>query len=49
MHVGITKAHGGGKNVPGIPGAHATRNFTYLTGDPLMSIYIPPFYVDIIT
>ena len=25
----------GGENVPGIPGAYATRNFTYLARDPL--------------
>ena len=27
---------GGGENVPGIPGACATRNFTYLARDPLV-------------
>ena len=27
--------YGGGKNVPGIPGACATRNFTYLARGPL--------------
>ena len=26
--------HGGGENVPGIPGSWATRNFTYLAGGP---------------
>ena len=28
--------HGGGENVPGIPGACATRNFTYLVRGPLL-------------
>ena len=30
--------HGGGENVPGIPGACATRNFTYPARGPLWSI-----------
>ena len=29
---------GGGENVPGIPGAYATRNFTYLARDPLHKV-----------
>ena len=32
---------GGGENVPGIPGACATRNFMYLVRGPCM-IYFPP-------
>ena len=32
---------GGGRNVPGIPGAYATRNYTYLVGGPWMtSLYL---------
>ena len=39
MHVGIANQRfplklGGGENVPGIPGACATRNFTYLVRGP---------------
>ena len=30
-----------GKNVPGIPGANATRNFTYLERDPLHRVGYP--------
>ena len=30
----ISLIRGGGKNVPGIPGAYATRNFTYMATDP---------------
>ena len=36
MSESITR--GGGKNVPGIPGACATRNFTYLARGPLRQI-----------
>ena len=32
--------HGGGKNFPGIPGACATRNFTYLERGPLAHVCI---------
>ena len=35
---------GGGENVPGIPGACSTRNFTYLVRGPL--IHKPPKYRD---
>ena len=31
---------GGGENVPGIPGACATRNFTYLTRGPLHPVIL---------
>ena len=31
MHHGTCVTHGGGENVPGIPGSCATRNLTYLT------------------
>ena len=39
MHVGITNplTRGGGENVPGIPGACATHNFTYLVRGILLS------------
>ena len=33
MHVGIANP-GDGENVPGIPGAWTTRNFTYLVTGP---------------
>ena len=33
--------HGGGKIVPGVPGACATPNFTYLVRGPRGSYYIP--------
>ena len=33
MHVG-SLTRGGGENVPGIPGAYETRNFTYLVRGP---------------
>ena len=39
MHVGIATS-GGGENVPGIPGACATRNFTYLVRDPYVMMHI---------
>ena len=32
--------HGGGENVPGIPGACATHNFTYLVRGPYGNNYI---------
>ena len=31
---------GGGGNVPGIPGACATRNFTYLATGPCIVVYL---------
>ena len=34
----------GGENVPGIPGACATRNFTYLARGPLVPVYCPYMY-----
>ena len=40
---------GGGENIPGIPGACATRNFTYLVRDPLpgsMMSYFIDAYMD---
>ena len=33
--------HGGGENVPGIPGACASRNFAYLVRGPWVGYYIP--------
>ena len=33
--------HGGGENVPGIPGAFTTRNFAYLVRGPLRTILTP--------
>ena len=33
---------GGGENVPGIPGACATRNFTYLTWGPWYTLHVLP-------
>ena len=40
---------GGGENVPGIPGACATRNFTYLARGPWTRNYIPQILWDVIT
>ena len=34
--------HGGGENVPGIPGACATRNFSYLIRGPWVDDYFDP-------
>ena len=36
-------ARGGGENVPGIPGACTTRNFTYVVRDPLP--HVSPWYI----
>ena len=33
---------GGGENVPGIPGARTTRNFTYLVKGPLVHVVSSP-------
>ena len=39
---------GGGENIPGIPGACATRNLTYLARGPWMGVCIPLYHADVI-
>ena len=42
-----TLTHGGGENVPGIPGACATRNFVYLVRGPLTcACSVPSHYLN---
>ena len=39
---------GGGENVPGIPGACTTRNFTYLITGPLPSLLLTDISLDLV-